>query len=150
VVWYLHDIMSGQHFAGVQRKAAIGLANWAAHSVICNSTASREAFVACGGDPGRITVAPAGVDPRFFEEVPGSDTDAIRREILVDDAPLLGMFGRLAAWKGQHILIEALPRIEGVHAVFVGDALFGEERYRDEIQARARALGVGSRSLMGG
>lgn len=145
VVWYLHDIMTEQHFAGIQRKAAIGLANWAAHSVICNSAASRDAFVACGGDPKRVTVAPAGVDPHLFDEVPGSNTDAIRREIHVGDAPLVGMFGRLAAWKGQHVLIDALPEMEGVHAVFVGDALFGEERYRDEIQAYARTLGVGGR-----
>jgi len=145
VVWYLHDIMSPQHFAGVQRKAVIGLANWAAHSIICNSTASRDAFVVCGGDPRRITVAPAGVDPHLFEEVPGSESGAIRRETHVGDAPLVGMFGRLAPWKGQHVLIEALPQMEGVHAVFVGDALFGEERYRDEIQARARALGVAGR-----
>ena len=81
VVWYLHDIMSAQHFAGVQRKVAIGLANWAAHSIICNSTASRDAFIACGGDPKRITVAPAGVDPQLFDEVPGTDMTAIRREI---------------------------------------------------------------------
>ena len=145
IVWYLHDIMNAEHFAGVQRKVSIGLANWSAHSVICNSTASRDAFIACGGDPGRISIAPAGVDPQLFDEVPGSDAAAIRREIHVGDAPLVGMFGRLAAWKGQHVLIDALPQMEGVHAIFVGDALFGEERYRDEIQERARALGVGSR-----
>jgi len=145
VVWYLHDIMTAQHFAGAQRKVAIALANWAAHSVICNSTASRDAFVACGGDPKRVTVAPAGVDPQLFDEVPGSDTAAIRRETHVGDAPLVGMFGRLAAWKGQHVLIQALPQMEGVHAIFVGDALFGEERYREEIQAYARTLGVAGR-----
>jgi glycosyltransferase involved in cell wall biosynthesis len=145
VVWYLHDIMSAQHFAGIQLRAVIGLANWCAQSVICNSTASREAFIACGGDPERITVAPAGVNPRLFDEIPGDDTALIRHAIHVGDAPLVGMFGRLAAWKGQHVLIEALPRIEGVHAVFVGDALFGEEIYRDEIQAYARTLGVASR-----
>jgi glycosyltransferase involved in cell wall biosynthesis len=145
VIWYLHDIMSAEHFAGIQRKTVIGLANWAAHSVICNSTASQDAFIACGGDPKRIVVAPAGVDPHLFDEVHGSDLAAIRSEIHVGDAPLIGMFGRLASWKGQRVLIDALPQMEGVHAVFVGDALFGEERYRDEIQDRVRALGVGRR-----
>jgi glycosyltransferase involved in cell wall biosynthesis len=145
VVWYLHDIMSAQHFAGVQRKAAIGLANRLAHSVICNSTASRDAFIACGGDPRRISIAPAGIDPGQFDEVPGTDTTAIRRELGIGDAPLVGLFGRLAAWKGQHVLIEALPGMEGVNATIVGDALFGEELYRDEIVAHARALGVDQR-----
>jgi glycosyltransferase involved in cell wall biosynthesis len=144
-VWYLHDIMDTEHFAGVQRKVSIGLANWSAHSVICNSTASRDAFIACGGDPARISIAPAGVDPGLFDEVPGSDTTAIRRELGIGDAPLVGLFGRLASWKGQHILIEALPGMHGVHAAIVGDALFGEERYRDEIQTYAKTLGVDDR-----
>jgi glycosyltransferase involved in cell wall biosynthesis len=145
VVWYLHDIMDAQHFAGVQRRAVIGLANWSAQSVICNSTASRDAFIACGGDARRISIAPAGVDPDLFDEVPGTITVAIRRELGIGDAPLVGLFGRLASWKGQHILIEALPGMDGVHAAIVGDALFGEERYRDEIQTYAKTLGVDER-----
>jgi glycosyltransferase involved in cell wall biosynthesis len=145
VVWYLHDIMSAQHFGGVQRRVVVALANWSAQAVICNSAASEAAFIECGGDPNLVSVAPSGVDPALFNVVSGADVGTIRRELGVGSAPLVGLFGRLAAWKGQHVLIDALPDLDGVHAAIVGGALFGEDAYRDQIVARARRLGVEKR-----
>jgi glycosyltransferase involved in cell wall biosynthesis len=55
------------------------------------------------------------------------------------------LFGRLAAWKGQHVLIEALRQLPEIHAMFVGDALFGEHPYRHELETRASAAGLADR-----
>ena len=50
---------------------------------------------------------------------------------------LIGVFGRLAEWKGQHVLLEAVALIPGVHLCIVGDALFGEQAYAERLRARA-------------
>lgn len=43
---------------------------------------------------------------------------------------VVGHFSRFSAWKGQHILLEALAHCPNeVSAWFVGDALFGEQAY---------------------
>jgi glycosyltransferase involved in cell wall biosynthesis len=50
---------------------------------------------------------------------------------------MVGVFGRLAEWKGQHILLEAAVGLPDVHICVVGDALFGEQLYAKTLQDRA-------------
>ena len=73
------------------------------------------------------------------------ETLAFRHEIGVGAAPLIGLFGRISPWKGQHVLIEALARLDGAQAILVGDALFGETDYHRSLRARAASLGVEDR-----
>ncbi len=145
VIWYLHDILSPEHFAGMQRRTVVTLANRLARSVITNSTASADAFVACGGDRRLVSVAPSGVDPAAFDQVTQSEIASVRPELGIGSAPLIGLFGRLAPWKGQHVLLEALARLDGVHGMIVGGPLFGEEHYRDRIVAQSQKLGIANR-----
>jgi glycosyltransferase involved in cell wall biosynthesis len=59
----------------------------------------------------------------------------------------VGVFSRLAPWKGQHVLIDALSDLPGVHALFVGDALFdGDESYAETLRTRAAQRGVADRA----
>jgi len=37
----------------------------------------------------------------------------------------VGVFSRLSYWKGQHVLLEAMRELPGVHAL-AGEALFGK------------------------
>jgi glycosyltransferase involved in cell wall biosynthesis len=50
---------------------------------------------------------------------------------------LVGLFGRISNWKGQHILLEALSELPGVHGVLVGSPLFGEDIYEQGLRERA-------------
>ena len=145
VVWHLHDILSPEHFAVLQRKLVARLANLWASRVIANSEASRRAFVASGGDPRRVTVVPNGVDAAPFDAIADPDAAALRRSLGLDGVKLVGLFGRLAPWKGQHVFVDALAALPGVHVLLVGDALFGETGYREELRARASRLGVADR-----
>ncbi len=45
------------------------------------------------------------------------------------------MFGRIAEWKGQHVLIEAIDRIPGLQALIVGDATYQDSAYFDRLRA---------------
>jgi glycosyltransferase involved in cell wall biosynthesis len=58
---------------------------------------------------------------------------------------LIGVFSRLARWKGQHIVLQALKACPGVKCVIVGAALFGEDDYERELHALVRASGLSDR-----
>jgi glycosyltransferase involved in cell wall biosynthesis len=61
----------------------------------------------------------------------------LRKEVCPPGKILVGVFGRLAEWKGQHVLLEAVVRLPDVHVCVVGDALFGEQLYAKTLQDRA-------------
>lgn len=146
VVWHLRDLMTEAHFSRVHRAVAAGVGALATR-VIANSHATREAFIRSGGRPGRTFTVHNGIDGRPFGAVRPERARALRRELGVDKAPLIGMFSRLAPWKGQRVLLEALTAMPGVHALFVGDALFQDERrYAGELRQWASDAGVADRA----
>ncbi|HLX33007.1 MAG TPA: glycosyltransferase family 4 protein [Gaiellaceae bacterium] len=72
-------------------------------------------------------------------EAPPAQTHDGRRE------PTVGIVGRIAPWKGQHVFLEAFAeafRDKPVRGRIVGAALFGEEEYERQLYAQAGALGV--------
>ncbi|MEL6139270.1 MAG: glycosyltransferase [Cyanobacteria bacterium J06628_6] len=73
-----------------------------------------------------------------------SQLQAARRQITDLACPFwVGHFSRLSHWKGQHVLLEALVRCPPeIGAIFVGDALFGEDAYAQGLQERVQALGI--------
>lgn len=146
VAWYLHDILSPEHFSPGNRRIAVAAAKLAVRRVIANSRASAEAFVAAGGAAGRIGIVPNGIDPAPFDAVSAAELGRLRRRLgLPEAAPLAGVFSRLAPWKGQHVMITALSYLPGVHALLVGGALFGNEAYEATLREQAVALGVADR-----
>lgn len=145
VVWHLHDILSAAHFAALQRRVVVGLANRAARRVIAISQATKQAFLDSGGDPRRVVVVPNGIDATRFIGLEALDVPAMRAGAGLSGRTLVGLFGRITPWKGQHVLIAALAELPEVHALIVGDALFGEADYKDSLRRQAEALGVADR-----
>ena len=128
LVYHLHDIVSSEHFSAVNRGIIVTLANRAA-LVIANSQASRDAFIAAGGRTDIVDVVYNGFRSEAYQ-VPVETRNTIRKHLNLQDKFVVGHFSRLAPWKGQHVLIEALAHCpENVVALFVGDALFGENDY---------------------
>jgi len=59
---------------------------------------------------------------------------------------VVGHFSRLSPWKGQHILIQALNHCsDDMIAFFVGDALFGEQEYIQQLHQQVTELELGDR-----
>lgn len=146
VIWNLHDILTADHFSAVNRRVAVLAARLFTDRVIVNSEATREAFVAAGGDPGATVLVYNGVDETGFDAVDDAAVRAARDEIGVGDAPCVGVFSRLAPWKGQHVLLEAVARQPELHAVVVGDALFpGDHVYARTLETTARRLCISDR-----
>jgi glycosyltransferase involved in cell wall biosynthesis len=141
VVWHLRDILSAARFGTVQRAVAIELANRVAACVVVNSTATGRAFVANGGRPALVRVVHNGIDEAPFaaSRAAAAARSQAGRRITV------GLFGRLASWKGQHVLLAALERLHDVDALIVGEALFGEHDYRERLLALAAAPALAGR-----
>jgi glycosyltransferase involved in cell wall biosynthesis len=144
--FHLHDVLNASHFSAVNRRLAVFLADRAA-LVVANSRASAEAYRAAGGRNPRVHVLYNGFCLERFSPVSPESAREALPVLLRGNSPLVGLFGRVTPWKGQHVLIEALAFLPGVHALIVGDALFTDEdrRYRQELEALAERLGVRGR-----
>jgi glycosyltransferase involved in cell wall biosynthesis len=72
----------------------------------------------------------------------------VRRSPAPEGPLRFGVVGRLAPWKGQDLFLDAFATAFGdgeQQAVLVGDALFGEQRYADQLRRRADDLGIADR-----
>jgi glycosyltransferase involved in cell wall biosynthesis len=149
LVYHLRDILSEEHFSKLNRAIAILLANRFSSLVIANSEATKAAFIEAGGREELVKVVYNGFDPQKHEVSP--EIIAKTRESLgINDNGkekfIIGHFSRLSPWKGQHILLEALADCPPqVMALFVGDALFGENEYVDSLQQQVKSLGLEER-----
>ena len=145
LVYHLHDILSLEHFSSTNLRVAITLVNRFASLVIANSQASKQAFLQAGGNPELVKVVYNGFDAKIYQPC-AVDVQELRQQLGLEGQYLIGHFSRLAPWKGQHILITALTQcpIE-VTAIFVGDALFGEQDYVQELHQQVAALGLQNR-----
>jgi len=82
-----------------------------------------------------------GIDPASFTSFTAGQLQHLRSELGLSGHLVVGMFSRLAPWKGQHVLLEALSDLPHVQALFVGSALFeGDESYADALHRRVSAL----------
>jgi glycosyltransferase involved in cell wall biosynthesis len=107
--------------------------------VIANSEASASALRTLAKlRAGKISVVYNGIDATSFDAAAMVPVAKLRaRYQLPEDAFLIGCFSRLAHWKGQHVLLQALEAIPNAHAVIVGSALFGEDEYAALLQQQA-------------
>ena len=145
LVYHLHDILSPEHFSQTNRRIAVTSANRFASLVIANSQASLNAFVKAGGRQDITAIVYNGFDPKVYQ-TRESDVSQIRQHLGLDKQFVIGHFSRLAPWKGQHILIEAIAQCpENVTAILVGDALFGEQDYVQQLHHQVTALGLDTR-----
>jgi glycosyltransferase involved in cell wall biosynthesis len=137
----LHDIITSVHFGGMQRRVQVMLANFCAAKVIVPSQAAAIAFVAEGGRKEIVEVVANGLDV-----IPESKSPSeVRQELGLPQGPLVGVFSRLAAWKGQHVVLQALAQTPDVNCIIAGDALFGEQAYAARLVKMVDELGLASR-----
>jgi glycosyltransferase involved in cell wall biosynthesis len=145
VIWHLHDILTADHFSRTHRQIAVTVGNLLVSRILANSKATAEAFAESGGRVERVHVVYNGIDPAPFRSVDQAEIDNLRRELGLVDVPVVSVFSRLALWKGQHVLLEALARLPEVHALLVGAPLFGEDAYAKDLRQRAKRLDVADR-----
>lgn len=150
LVWVLHDIITDPAFSRNTRRAAVLFANLFAARVIANSRASAEAFIAAGGKADRVRIVYCGFDPAAHPQGSAEAGAALRRRFALKDGPVVGLFGRLTPWKGQHVLLKALGSLPDVQALIVGSAMFGQDAYEAELRQIVQAEGLEGRVCFAG
>jgi len=146
-VWHVREIYAGfDRWWPTYRRLLLS-----ADALPCVSDAVRAQFA---GAPraGRAVVLPDGL------AVDGAlpDRAASRRALgLSEDRFVVVLLGRLSAWKGQSVLVEALARepLAGdgrTTAVLAGAAWREDPRLPEELRRRAAALDIGDRVLLPG
>ena len=108
-----------------------------AAALVAVSAALKEALVALGAPPDKVTVLRNGVDIGLFR--PPVDREAVRRSLGLTRPTLLSV-GWLIERKGHHRAIEALRSLPGTDLLIVGE---GPERER--LARLATQLGVSDR-----
>jgi glycosyltransferase involved in cell wall biosynthesis len=99
------------------------------------------------GRPERIEVIPLGLE---LESYAGADGRAFRREIGIDEnAPLVGIVGRLAAIKNHELFLGAAARVSAAR-LDVRFAVIGDGERRAELEGLAGGLGLGGRIVFAG
>lgn len=141
LIWHLHDIISPDHFGKMQRRVQVLLANHCTSKVVVPSKAAADAFIAEGGREELVAIVPNGLDILPETQSPAE----LRHELNLPRGPLVGVFSRLAEWKGQHIVLQALAKTPGISCIIAGSALFGEEAYEQRLRQMVRDLGIEDR-----
>ncbi len=143
LLWNLHDILSREHFSRWHIRAVTWASNRLATRIIVNSRASLQSLREAGSIHPHIHVIYNGIDPTPFLRTPSPH----RLPLLeVSKKPLVGVFGRLAPWKGQHLMLSVLEAFPEMHVVFVGDALFPEDRsYAERLKKEVSRRGLSDR-----
>jgi glycosyltransferase involved in cell wall biosynthesis len=126
-------------------------------SPLCGRTADRviaisetvrdDLVTTLGLDAGKIEVTPLGVSDTALAE-PEPEARLRARLGLPADAPVLLSVAQMAAHKNLGVLVDALPRLADQRAFLVMPGR--RTPYAEELEARARALGVGDRLVLPG
>jgi glycosyltransferase involved in cell wall biosynthesis len=135
-IWQIHSVVGSPLMSPSGVRLLRLLSRYLPERIICNSRATAKDFEAAGG---RVTVVPCGVDSMRFEPN-GPPLQSHQR---------IGMIARFAPVKGQHVFVEAARELSkrhpGAEFVLAGSALFGEERYEEQV--RTAALSVENQSV---
>jgi glycosyltransferase involved in cell wall biosynthesis len=124
LVWHVREMTGDSRIGRAMRSLVAQLA----HQVMTCSDAVSASVSACGD---RVHTVYDGID---LSEYP--DPGNLERE----RAPIIACVGRLEHWKGQHVLVEALPGVFREHpdarAWIVGGAAVNKPEYLPALQRR--------------
>ena len=143
VVWHVRDYVNETYFPSAAVKVVRFLARHAPRHVIGVSQSVMEQLALNDGGRRSTVVLDGLSDEELGSGMNGSEPSSARKTARI------GIVGRLARWKGQHVFLEAAARVikagYDVSFVIVGAALFGEEAYEAELRQQVSALGLQSR-----
>lgn len=115
---------SSYHNAGLKRKLALK-----ADLVITNSGYTNQTYARLGVPPEKLLIAYNGIDVDAFS--PGAGSEARAQLGIAEDALVLGIFSIFGPFKGQALLLQAMPRIleavPNAHLLLVGDGDIRDE-----------------------
>jgi glycosyltransferase involved in cell wall biosynthesis len=130
-IWHIHSLVAQPLISTAGVRLIRGLARRLPAHIICNSKATASCLDL---PPDRVTVIATGVDPGRFTPNGRARHEPLR----------IGMVGRFAPWKGQHVFVDAAgalaARFPEAEFVLAGAPLFGEELYERAVREQASRM----------
>ena len=144
LIWHVRDFWRN----GTVERCMVRFANSQVSAVIANSTAVREHLIAMGVSTNLVHSVPNGINAAQF--TPDGPVAPLREESgWSSEAPLVGIVGMLARWKGQDVLLRAFAdvvrRRPDARCVIAGDEIYvtrGHGGFGGELQQLIRDLGI--------
>ncbi|MBC8140557.1 MAG: glycosyltransferase family 4 protein [Armatimonadetes bacterium] len=149
VIWHVRDFIDPTYLPQTTVVAFRSAAKVLPTHILTNSQATLECLFPTESGREKATVAHNGLAERdlLFDE------PAERTTWAGQDAVRIGLVGRLAHWKGQHVLVEAVKLLKAdrragrlpddlppVRFLIAGGALFGEEDYEAQVKAQGEPV----------
>ncbi|MEZ5386105.1 MAG: glycosyltransferase [Prosthecobacter sp.] len=135
VVWGVRDSQTDAHLWGVLGRLSFRLncllARFA-NSIICNSNAGRDYYLARGYPAHKTHVVPNGIDTARFQPRPRQPSIA----------PTFGLVGRLSPMKDHATFLKSAALVPDARFVIVGS---GDETYARQMRDLAASLGIADR-----
>ncbi len=104
LIWHMHDILEVNRFY----KFFIKLSEFASVRIICVSAAVKKGLMEFDVDADKCTV----IYNSIRETKKNPIKNKFKKEFNIDEKTrLVGLIGIITGWKGQHILIEAIPAV---------------------------------------
>jgi glycosyltransferase involved in cell wall biosynthesis len=133
LVWHVRDRIADDYLPAAAATAFRRAARWVPNYVIANSHATLATLgrlATAGPDRARVVHDSTPVEP-----LPPPLPDDVDRPLVV------GLVGRLAPWKGQHVFLDAAAvvrrQLPTARFQLIGAALFGEGDYERQLRDRA-------------
>ncbi|WP_217921317.1 glycosyltransferase family 4 protein [Miltoncostaea oceani] len=135
VIWHVRDRIAADYLPAAAVRLIRGMARTLPSAIIANSETTRAELPAVS--------CPVEVIPSPVPAAVASPADRDAGEPF-----RVGLVGRIAPWKGQHLFIDAFARAFGEgreEGAIIGSPLFGEEEYAQEVRQASARLGLGDR-----
>ncbi len=142
LVWHIRDHIGSPYLKPAVASAIRWLSRLVPSGVIANS---RSTLGALNLPKSKRTLV---VYSSFAKKLP---PEPVRKDDLTGRFVVL-LVGRLAEWKGQHVLLEAARSFRGdedILFLIAGDALFGEDEYKMSLIRRIEEDGLDNVHLLG-
>lgn len=139
LVWHVRDRIAPDYLPPAAVRLVRAMARRLPDAVI---TDTRSTLATLGG----VSTAISAVIPSPVELEPLTASNVGERE--GREQLRVGIVGRLAPWKGQHVFLDAFSQAFPTgteRAVVVGAPLFGEAEYECQLKEQAHRLGLGAR-----
>jgi glycosyltransferase involved in cell wall biosynthesis len=145
-VWHVRDHVDADALPRPAVSFIRALARRVPTAIVANSESTLTSLrLPDAGGPLRVVIPDPVPDEFFLDRGTGPPAND---DVVAHAEPVIGMVGRISPWKGQHVFLDAFARAfptGGARAHVVGDALFGEEDYRDSLHEQAVRLGIADR-----
>lgn len=135
-IWHIHEIIVKP---AIIHKFLSFIISHFSDEVVVVSNAVKKHLMDTGYFKKEIKVIYNGVDNKIFNQ--NNDTEYIRKEFNIPkDSIVVGMIGRINAWKGQKDFLLAMDKVlknnDNVYAMMVGGVFEGEEWRKKELEGQ--------------